>query len=102
MFFVYIIEKIVTKQLLTFLLSETILFLLYTADIFEIIQTFDFKGYSYAGDIQIVASCSSARFNVLAGRLATWLSFVDAWAQNCLKINQCKIQVLHVGTWQQT
>ena len=80
-----------------------VLFLLYTADIFKIIQTFGFKGYAYADDIQIVASCPPAQFDALTGRLAACLSSVDAWmAQNGLKMNQCKTQVLPIGTWQQT
>ena len=79
-----------------------VLFLLYTADVLGIIENFGFKGHAYADDIQIIASGTPESFNILCDRLLGCLSDVDEWmAKNSLKLNQCKTQLLPVGTWQQ-
>ena len=80
-----------------------VLFLLYTADVFKIIENFNFKGYAFADDMQIVSSAPVVLFDDMASRLIDCLVSVDNWmAQNGLRMNQCKTQMLPVGTWQQT
>ena len=79
-----------------------ILFILYVADVFEIIERFGFKGHAYADDIQVVASCPPVLFDEMTDKFLDCLSCVDIWmAQNGIRLNQCKTQLLPVGTWQQ-
>ena len=41
-------------------------------------------------------------YDVLCDELLSCLTEIDIWmAQNCLTLNQCKTQLLPVGTWQQ-
>lgn len=80
-----------------------ILFLLYTADVFDIIEKFGLNGYAFADDIQIIACSNASSFQGIVDRLVLCLSEIDLWmAKNRLKLNQCKTQFLPIGTWQQT
>ena len=80
-----------------------VLFLLYTADVFDIVEKFNFKSHAFADDIQIIASCPALSFQNLVDKMILCLSEIDVWmATNRLKLNQCKTQLLPIGTWHQT
>ena len=79
-----------------------LLFLLYTTDVFRIIDNFGFRYHAFADDIQIVASCPVSDFNNLTQEVVCCLMQIDLWmASNRLKLNACKTQLLPIGTWQQ-
>jgi len=77
-------------------------FLLYTAPIFQIIESFGFKCHGFADDIQISLAVDPANMPVAIDRLVDCINNVDQWlGQNRLKLNQAKTQFMLVGTWQQ-
>ena len=79
-----------------------ILFILYTSDVFRIIEKFGFKVHAFADDIQIISNSSLFLFQNLVQRFLSCLSEIDGWmSSHRLKLNQCKTQLLPVGTWQQ-
>ena len=56
----------------------------------------------FADDIQIVVNGPAERYDVLCDGLFSCLAEIDIWmAQNGLRLNQCKTQLLPIGTWQQ-
>ena len=79
-----------------------ILFLMYTADVFKIIDRFNFSYHAFADDIQIIAHSPAYLYSDLIDRVIGCLSEIDIWMSNHrLKLNQSKTQLLPVGTWQQ-
>jgi len=79
-----------------------ILFVLYTAQILEIIQSFGCMCHAYADDIQVIVTGKPEVFQCEVHRLIACLSDIDSWmSKNCLRLNQCKSQFLPIGTWQQ-
>ena len=79
-----------------------LLFLLYTSDVFKIIEEYDFKYHAFADDLQIFANCLFSNFDDLVDRMRCCLSSDDGWmTRHGLKLNQCKTLFLPIGTWQQ-
>ena len=79
-----------------------LLFLVYTAELFQIIMNHGFRAHSYADDTQIYVSVSAADARDAARRFGDCVADVDRW-MNCnrLKLNADKTQVIWVGTRQQ-
>ena len=79
-----------------------LLYLLYTADVFDIIVDCGLVGHSYADDTQVYISVSAADESVAMQRLAACVERIDQWmGSNRLKLNQDKTQMIWVGTRQQ-
>ena len=79
-----------------------LLFLLYTADVFDLVDDYGFRIHGFADDMQIITSCPAQSFDVVVNKFFCCLSKIDKWMScNRLKLNQCKTQLLPVGTWQQ-
>ena len=79
-----------------------LLFLLYTADVFDVVEKYGYKCYAYADDLQIVVNCPAILFNDAVDLFCGCLVEVGDWlSSNRLKLNQAKTQLLPVGTWQQ-
>jgi hypothetical protein len=79
-----------------------LLYLLYTADVFDIIADCGLVGHSYADDTQVYVSASAADASVAAQRLADCTERIDEWmGSNRLKLNQDKTQIIWIGTRQQ-
>ena len=79
-----------------------ILFLLYTADVFTIIEKYKFIGHAFADDIQIIVTSPPKSFDHAVETFVECLSEVNIWmSKNRLKLNRGKTQLLPVGTWQQ-
>ena len=52
--------------------------------------------------MQIIASCHASLFQKMVDKLFGCLNEIDNWmSNNRLKLNQCKTQLLPVGTWHQ-
>ena len=65
-----------------------ILFLLYISDIFEIVESFRFKGHAFADDIQIVISGPPNDFQATLDKLVNCLLKINSWmTSNRLKLN---------------
>jgi len=72
-----------------------LLYLLYTADVFDIIADCGLVGHSYADDTQVYVSASAADASVAAQRLADCTERIDEWmGSNRLKLNQDKTQII--------
>jgi len=79
-----------------------LLFILYTAELFEIIRISGLMAYSYADDTQIYLSIATKRAQEAADDLSECVSCVDVWiSNNCFKLNTDKTQVIWLGTRQQ-
>ena len=79
-----------------------ILFLMYTADVFALVHSRGFKIHAFADDIQIITSSPADLYDVTVKICFDLLSVIDNWmSASRLKLNQCKTQLLTVGTWQQ-
>ena len=79
-----------------------ILFLLYSADVLKIINSFGFHGHAYADDVQIIISGLPTEFPIILDKFTSCLSDIGVWmSDNRLKLNQSKTQLLPIGTWQQ-
>ena len=80
-----------------------ILFLLYTAEIFSVVEQCGFKAHAYADDLQIMASSPATGFNMLTDNFVKCLSLIDTFmSAHHLRLNQCKTKLIPIGTWQQT
>lgn len=78
-----------------------LLFMLYTADVLNLVNEFGFRAFAYADDIQLVASTPPNLFVGLTERLVNCLSKIDVWmSQNGIRMNKSKTNILPVGTWQ--
>ena len=76
-----------------------LLFLLYTAEVFAIIEALQLTGYSYADDTQVYISVPAGETQHASARLAECVQRLDRWmAHNRLKLNADKAQLLWLGT----
>jgi len=79
-----------------------LLFLLYAAEVFDIIASFQLTGHSYADDTQMYISVPASETQQAAAYLAECIESLDQWlGENRLKLNAEKTQLLWLGTRQQ-
>jgi len=84
-----------------------ILFLLYTAELFDIIAECSFTCHTYADDTQVVTCVSSLSTPACdhidaMERLASCIERIRGWMADChLKLNKEKTQIIWLGTRQQ-
>jgi len=80
----------------------TLLFLLYTAELFAIISSAGLVGHSYANDTQVYISAPAASASVSTQRFISCVERTDAWMRsNRLRMNADKTQLVWLGTRQQ-
>jgi len=76
-----------------------LLFLLYTAEVFAIIEALRLTGHSYADDTQVYISVPVGETQHASARLAECVQRLDCWmGRNRLKLNAEKTQLLWLGT----
>ena len=76
-----------------------ILFLLYTADLFDIVADCGFTAHSYADDTQAYVSVAVSENLRAIEQLAKCIVRIRDWmASNRLKLNEEKTQVICLGT----
>ena len=79
-----------------------LLFLLYTAELFDVIADCGLTAHCYADDTQVYISVPAADASAAVQRFATCVERIDAWmGSNRLKLNADKTQVIWTGTRQQ-
>ena len=78
------------------------LFLLYTAELFDVITECGCTGHAYADDTQVYVSTPAEDHSDAVDRLTSCIIRVRDWmARNCLKLKEDKTQVIWLGTRQQ-
>ena len=83
-------------------LLDTILFLLYTADVPNIVQQHELSSHTYANDTQLYAHCKAQSCQETAVKVTECIKDIDRWmSSNLLKLNGDKTQFIWPGTWQQ-
>ena len=79
-----------------------LLFLLYTAELFSIIEGQGLKAHSYADDSQIYLSVPATEALPAVDRLVQCMESVEQWmGSNRLRLNVDKTQLIWIGTRQQ-
>ena len=72
-----------------------ILFLLYTADLLQLVRHHDLHPHAYADDMQIYGFCDPPDTNALSERLSLCIDDVSSWMMaNRLQLNRAKTEVL--------
>ena len=81
---------------------STILFILYAAELFDVIAACGFAAHSYADDTQVYISMPASDHSDAMRRLDDCITQIRDWmASNRLKLNEDKTQVIWLGTRQQ-
>ena len=76
-----------------------ILFVLYTADLVQLIETFGLSPHLYADDTQVYGSCAPTTVALLASQISECVDAVAAWMKsNKLQLNPAKTEVLWCAT----
>ena len=79
-----------------------ILFLLYTAELLDIVVECRLMVHAYADDKQVYVTMQGSDQSTAMGHLTSCIVRIGDWmASNCLKINEDKTQVIWLGTRQQ-
>jgi hypothetical protein len=79
-----------------------ILFLLYTAEVYDLIHSLGLEVDGYADDMQVRCSGPATQQSDLVRRLAAGIVKIRDWfADNRLRLNEDKTQVIWLGTRQQ-
>jgi hypothetical protein len=79
-----------------------LLFLLYTAAVFDIIAASGLQGHCYADDTQVYLSAPAEDADATVQRFVGCVEKIDLWmSRNRLKLNPDKTQVIWIGTRQQ-
>jgi len=79
-----------------------LLFLLYTAESFDIISSAGLVGHSYADDTQVYISAPAESTSVSTQRFIACIERIDAWMRsNRLRMTADKTQLVWLGTRQQ-
>ena len=72
-----------------------ILFLLYTADVLQLVRSHQLQPHAYADDTQICGSCRPSDVNILQERVSDCIDEVSTWMMaNRLQFNPIKTEVL--------
>ena len=76
-----------------------LLFLLYTAELFQVIQARGLIGHGYADDTQMYGSCKPSEIDVLRLKMLQCIEDVSAWTvSNRLKLNPDKTEFMWCAT----
>ena len=76
-----------------------LLFLLYTADLFDVVEYCGLTAHSYADDTQLYLSTKAADASTAVQRFVRCVECVEVWmGSNRLKVNPDKTQVMWIGT----
>ena len=79
-----------------------LLFLLYTAELLDIIKDQGMKAHSYADDTQVHVSTGAADVETAVQRFVSCTKKIESWmSSNRLKMNADKTQVIWIGSRQQ-
>ena len=79
-----------------------LLFLLYTAELLDIIKNEGLKAHSYADDTQVHVSTGAADVGTAVQRFVSCTERIESWmSSNRLKMNAEKTQVIWIGSRQQ-
>ena len=79
-----------------------LLFLLYTAELFDVIAASELMAHSYADDTQVYITTPAVSAANTVQRFVTCVERIDSWmGSNRLKLNADKTQVIWTGTRQQ-
>ena len=79
-----------------------LLFLLYTAELFEVINRKGLVAHSYADDTQVHLSVPASESPVAVRQFSECIEEIDGWMRsNRLKMNTDKTQLIWIGTRQQ-
>ena len=79
-----------------------LLFLLYTAELLDIIKKEDMKAQSYADDTQVYLSTEASNARTAVRRFVSCTEKIESWMScNRLKMNAEKTQVIWIGSRQQ-
>ena len=80
-----------------------LLFLLYTAELFEVINRNGLVAHSYADDTQVHLSVPASESSVAARQFSECIEEIDSWMQsNRLKMNTDKTQLIWIGSCQRS
>ena len=80
----------------------TILFVLYMADVPNIMQQHGLSSHTYADDTQLYAHCKAKSCQETAVKVTECIKDIDRWmSSNRLKMNGDTTQFICLGTWQQ-
>jgi len=72
-----------------------ILFLLYTADVLQLVKSHQLQPHAYADDTQICGSCRPSDVNILQESVSDSIDEVSMWMMaNRLQFNPIKTEVL--------
>jgi hypothetical protein len=76
-----------------------LLFLIYTAELLQVIQRHGLHGHGYADDTQAYGSCKPADISTLRARMLKCITDVTAWtSSNRLKLNPDKTEFMWCAT----
>jgi len=76
-----------------------ILFVLYTADFVQLIETYGLSPHLYADDTQVYGSCAPTAVALFASQIYECVDAVAAWMKsNRLQLNPAKTEVLWCAT----
>jgi len=76
-----------------------ILFVLYTADVVQLIETFGLSPNLYADDTEVYGSCAPTAVALFASQISECVDAVAAWMKsNRLQLNPAKTEVLWCAT----
>jgi len=76
-----------------------LLFLLYTAELFDVIASSGLVGHSYADDTQAYISAAAKSADIVVDCFISCVERIEAWiSSNCLKMNADKTQIIWLGT----
>ena len=76
-----------------------LLFIIYTAELEDVVKTHDCRLYTYADDNQVYLLCRHSDSTAAAAKLENCVSEVNAWmASNRLKLNPAKTELMWFST----